>query len=97
MRASPPAAPQPTDSRVSLDRVRRVGQLEIVNVLKVSEAGADNGTQPVELRFLRGDPRHEVVHTSFLSQTEYSWPNRRIERASGVRLRRSHARQCFLA
>jgi hypothetical protein len=65
--------------RVSLDRIRRVSQLEIVNVLVVAEAGADHGTQPVERHFLRGDPRHEVVHTLFLLQTEHSWRNGRIE------------------
>jgi len=34
-------------------------------MLKVAESGADHGTQPVKFRFLRGDPRHEVVHTLF--------------------------------
>jgi hypothetical protein len=58
--------------RVPLDRVRGVGQLEIVNVFEVAESGADHGTQPVKLRFLRGDLRHEVGHTLFLSQTEHS-------------------------
>ncbi len=57
--------------RVPLDRVRSVGQVEIVNVLEIAKSGAHHGTQPVKVRLLRGDPRHEVVHTLFLSQTEH--------------------------
>jgi|SRR5271166_3158662 len=57
---------------VPLDRVRRVGQLEIVDVLEVAEAGAYYGTQSIELGLLRGDLYHEIVHLLFLSQRQDS-------------------------
>jgi len=54
--------------RVPLNGVRGVGELQIVNVLKVAEAGARHGTQPVKLGFFCGGSRSKVVHTLFLSQ-----------------------------
>src|SRR5262245_41015291 len=54
--------------RVSLDRVRGVGQLQIVDMLKVTEPSACRRAPPVERRFLRLDMRDQLVHTLFLSQ-----------------------------
>ena len=54
--------------RVPLDRVRGVGQLQIVNVLEVAEAPRRQRPQPVELRLLRGDPFEQVVHVLFVSR-----------------------------
>jgi hypothetical protein len=42
---------------VPLDRVRGVGQFQIVDVLEAPHSSACRRPQPVERRFLRRDPR----------------------------------------
>jgi hypothetical protein len=51
---------------VAFDRVRRIGQFQILRVLKVSQAVRCNLTKPVEFDFLGGDLFQQVVHVLFL-------------------------------
>jgi hypothetical protein len=47
--------------RIALDRVRRIGQFEVVGVVEVIEAVRGQRPEPVKLRLFGGDPLYERV------------------------------------